>query len=46
MAVIIGSEFPDLSVKHLSSRKEVKVTPGTLLPAVNDLLESPGILLA
>ena len=46
VAVIIGSEYPDLSVKHLSSRKEVKVTPGTLLPAVKEQLASPGILIA
>ena len=46
VAVIVGSEYPDLSVKHLASRKEVKVTPGTLLPAVKELLASPGPLIA
>lgn len=41
VAVIIGSEYPDLAVKHLSSRREIKATAGTLLPTVAELLASP-----
>lgn len=41
VAVIIGSEYPDLSVKHLSSRREIKATPGTLLSTVAELLSGP-----
>ena len=41
IAVIIGSEYPDLSVKNLSSRQEIKATPGTLLSAVHTLLDHP-----
>jgi histidyl-tRNA synthetase len=41
VAVIIGTEYPDLSVKHLSSRREIKATPGTLLPTVKELLDGP-----
>jgi histidyl-tRNA synthetase len=46
LAVIVGSEFPDLTVKHLGSRRELQVTPGTLVAAVRELLASPGPLLA
>lgn len=41
VAVIIGTEYPDLSVKHLSSRREIKATPGTLLATVRELLDGP-----
>ena len=45
IAVIIGSEYPDLSVKNLSTRKEIKATPGTLLSSISSLQE-PAPLLA
>jgi len=45
-AVIIGSEFPDIPVKDLHSRREVAATPGTLVPTLREILSSPGPLIA
>ncbi|MDF1849774.1 MAG: histidine--tRNA ligase [Verrucomicrobiales bacterium] len=34
-AVIVGSEFPEVSVKNLAARSEVKATPDTILEALD-----------
>lgn len=41
VGVIVGSEFPDLSVKDLATRRQVAATPGTLLVTVREMLDSP-----
>jgi histidyl-tRNA synthetase len=34
-AVIVGSEFPEVSVKNLAARSEIKATPDTILEALD-----------
>ncbi len=46
VGVIIGSEFPAISVKDLHHRREVAATADTLAQTVADILAAPGPLIA
>jgi len=40
-AVIIGSEFPEISIKNLTTREETKTTSDNLIEALRQLLDAP-----
>ena len=41
LAVIIGSEYPEISIKNLRTREETKASSETVVESVRSLLEAP-----